>query len=272
MIRARIDTLQALASEVRKDVVKMVGIARSGSIVTPLSITDVLVYLYWEAMIIHPENCQRRDRDHFFLGMCAAVPSFYAVLARRGYFDREALWHYKRLGAILQPLPQFGRVPGVDAPCVSSGCELSLVVGLAESLSAEGLDRRIFCLIEKEECANPDFWAEVKNIGMKGLNKIALLIAVQDDGGGIEKAAIGEYVEMFTAAGWQVDFSDGHDYADMERSFVTFGSLGSLPTVVFVSTLTGKGLSLPETRKVKKSGLLSLQEMDRALEELENGG
>lgn len=272
MDSTRIEALQALASEVRKDIVRMVGVARSGYIVTPLSVTDVLVYLYWEAMVIHPENCWHKDRDRFFLGMCAATPSLYAVLARRGYFDREELWHYKRLGAMLQPLPGFGRVPGIEAPCILSASELSLVAGCAELLNADDLGHRFFCLIGKEDCINPGFWAEVENVGGKKLHRIVLLVIVPINREEVGKETVVEYAKRFVANGWKVDFADGHDFADMERSFGMSDAKGSLPAAVFVSTLIGKGLSIPETQKAKNSKLLSLQEMDRALEELENGG
>lgn len=272
MDSARIKALQTLASEVRKDIVRMIGVARSGSIETPLSVTDVLVYLYCEAMIIQPENYLRKNRDRFVLGMSAAVPALYAVLARRGYFDREELWHYKRLGAMLTPLPNFGRVPGIDAPCVLSAGEISLVFGLAETLRTDGFDHRIFCLTGKDDCLDPDFWPIVKIIGERGLHRIILLLVVPVNAEKKGKDEAEEYAERLVESGWKVNFANGHDFADMENAFSEYDSNRSAPKAIFVNTLIGKGLSLSETQKAKYSKLLSLQEMDRALEELENGG
>lgn len=271
MDSARIKTLQALASEVRKDIVRMVGVARSGSIETPLSVTDVLTYLYWEVMIIQPRDYRRKDRDRFLLGLGDAVPALYAVLARRGYFDREELWHYKRLGSVLQPLPDFSRVPGIDGPCVESASEIAVASGLAAILSVESFDSRVFCLIDINDCLHPDFWSEVEVIGKKGLRGITLLLVNQLNDYEEEKQTLAEYAKSFTEKGWHAHFADGHDFADMERVFVRLDDKDRMPKAIFISTLTGKGLSLPESRQFRNSKMLSVQEMDRALEELENG-
>lgn len=271
MDNARIKVLQELASEARKDIVRMTGVARSGPIEAPLSVTDVLVFLYCEAMSVRPGDSSARGRDRFLLGMGAATPALYAVLARRGYFDREELWHYKRLGAMLQPLPDFRRVPGVDAPCVISASEVSILAGLADTLRADGLDNNIFCLIEKADCENPDFWAEIENIGKKDLRGIILIINIPRETGEFQKNEIALYAKKFNDFRWEAVYADGHDFADLERAFGELYSCAASPAVVFIFTQRGKGLSYLEKQKVKYSRQLSLQEMDSALEELENG-
>ena len=115
----RIEELKNISAEVRKDVLRMVGMARSGPYETPLAIASLLVYLYWEELALIPSEPRREDRDRFVLGMPRAVPALYAALARRGFFEREHLWHYRRLGAMLQALPDFRRIPGLDAPCLT---------------------------------------------------------------------------------------------------------------------------------------------------------
>lgn len=271
MDSARIETLQALASEVRKDIVRMVGVARSGSIETPLSVTDVLTYLYWEVMTVQPRNYRHKDRDRFLLGVGDAVPALYSVLARRGYFDREELWHYKRLGSMLQPLPDFPRVPGIDGPCVESASEIAVASGMAAILSAESFDSRVFCLIDINDCLNPGFWSEAAVIGKKGLRGMTLLLVNHLNDSEEAKETVAEYAKSFTEKGWYTDFTDGHDFADMERVFSRLDAKNLVPKAVFVSALTGKGLSLPELGQFRNSKMLSVQEMDRALEELENG-
>lgn len=272
MLQERAKELQALAAEVRKDLVRMVGVARSGSIEPPLSVADVIVYLYCERMDTSPKGAQIMDRDRFFLGMGAAVPALYAVLARRGYFDRGELWHYKRLGALLQPLPDYGRVPGIDAPCVLSASELAIASGLAEVQRDSGLKRKLFCLIGQEDCFSEDFWFEVAYVGRKKSDSIVLLLIAPLNGADAEKAAVDRYRGRFIENGWEVVQADGHDFFDMEKALGEPDSRPRRPKAVFLSTDIGKGLSLAERQRAKYSRLLSLQEMDSALEELENGG
>lgn len=267
---AKIEALREFASEVRKDIVRMVGVARSGTIETPLSVADVLTFLYCEEMNVGPAVCQPRTRDRFLLGMCAATPALYAVLARKGYFDREELWHYKRLGALLQPLPEFRRVPGIDAPCVRQPGGIALLAGLARARQAAGIDYRIFCFIEIRDCLHEVFWSEIKKIREIDLRGTVLLInsPLGMNGKG-DSAAF--YAAKFAAAGWSADHADGHDFADMKQALRRSGNFSPTPKAIFLSTLSGKGLSLLEQRKARDFRLKSFQEMENALEELENG-
>lgn len=266
----KIEALRDFASEVRKDIVRMVGVARSGTIEMPLSVADVLVFLYCKEMNFEPANSLSSHRDRFLLGMPAATPALYSVLARKRYFDREELWHYKRLGALLQPQPEFGRVPGIDAPCVSPPGEIALLAGLAQVRQADGMDYRIFCLIEISDCLDQTFWYEVKKIKENDLCGIVLMIN-SPLGRRTEGDTAALYAARFAADGWSADHADGHDFADMERAFERSGSFCLPPKAIFVSTLRGKGLSLLEQQRARDFRLRSFQEMENALEELENG-
>ena len=39
--------LQSLAIEIRKDIVRMIGVSRSYGLASALAVVDILVYLYW---------------------------------------------------------------------------------------------------------------------------------------------------------------------------------------------------------------------------------
>lgn len=276
MNKERIAELTRIASEVRKDIIRMVGVARSGPVDAPLAIADLLVYLYWEELLVLADRQQRNDRDRFLSGSANGTPALYAVLARRGFFEREELWHYKRLGAMLQPLPDFARVPGVDAPCVLSGSELSIAAGIMESLIRSGSESRVYCLVGESDCGNLDFWLEAESIGAKKYgNMILLLVLRKGENAEPYPAAAAIYEKKFVEAGWDVNFADGHDFEEMAGTFAGLCEKGQGPKVVFISVKMGKGLSFAELRDAKYSKSLGAQEMDRALEELEaesNGG
>ena len=69
MDERRIEELKYISSEVRKDILRMVGMARSGPYETPLATASLLVYLYWEELVLIPAEPRRDDRDRFVLGM-----------------------------------------------------------------------------------------------------------------------------------------------------------------------------------------------------------
>lgn len=265
MTADRLEALADIASEVRKDIVRMVGVARSGSIDIAFSITNLLVYIYWEELLIVPDDIRRSDRDRFLLGIEDGVPALYAVLARRGCFGREDLWHYRRLGATLQPLPELHRVPGIDAPTVPNGNELSVAVGLASAIKMDGLDSRVFCLSDITLCDNDDFVREAETAFSRKLNNIVQLIVFRRSPEGLLEVAKCE--ENLKSSGWRTVFADGHDFTDMERAFSSLSSDGGVPTAVLVGT---EPCLLPS--EVNGSGavkVLNIEDMIQVLEELE---
>ncbi|MDY9920920.1 MAG: transketolase [Synergistota bacterium] len=265
----RINELEQIASEVRKDIVRMVGVARSGPLEFPLLISDVLVYLYWEEMLLLAQNPKRNDRDRFILGTEDGVPALYSILARRGYYGREELWHYRRLGAMLQTLPDFRRTPGIDAPCVTSGTELAIAAPLAQSLSIEGLNARVFCLLEESECGCEEFFLEAERCAKKNIKNIIVIAAYKHRDVSDPNDLQVKCSDRLSGYGWRILKMDGSDFASMEEIFGILDAEGSDPTAIFTSIRNGKGLSFAESGHTGTKKGLSIEAMDRALEELE---
>lgn len=265
----RINELERIASEVRKDIVRMVGVARSGPFEFSLLISDVLVYLYWEEMLLLAQNPKREDRDRFILGTEEGVPVLYSVLSRRGFFGREELWHYRRLGAMLQALPDCRRTPGVEAPCVTSGTELSVAAPLAQSLAMDGLNSRVFCMLEESDCRSEDFFLEAKRCAEKNIKNIVVIIAYRERMRFDPQDPHLESRERLFGYGWKIFEMDGNDFASMEEVFEAQGANISKPIAIFTSIRNGRGFSFAENEKTRAKKGLSVEAMDRALEELE---
>ncbi len=266
----RINELEQIASEVRKDIVRMVGVARSGPLEFPLLISDVLVYLYWEEMLLLAQNPKRNDRDRFILGTEDGVPVLYCILARRGYYEREELWHYRRLGALLQTLPDFRRTPGIEAPCVTSGTELSIAAPLAQSLSMDGLSARVFCLLEERECGCENFFLEAERCAKKNIKNIIVIAAYKKRAGFDADVLQIKCRERLSGYGWRILEMDGNDFASMEEIFGSLDLDVPKPTAIFTSIKNDRGLSFAESGPGRTKKRLSIEAMDRALEELES--
>jgi transketolase len=261
--------LEQIASEVRKDIVRMVGVAHSGPLEFPLLITDILVYLYWEEMLLLAHNPRRNDRDRLILGTQDGVPALYSILARRGYYGREELWHYRRLGAMLQALPDFRRTPGIDGPCVTSGTELSVAAALAESLSMDGLSARVFCLLEESECRQEDFLLEAQRCSGKKISNIIVIVTyryVERSGMKEQQSALRE---SLSGHGWKILEMDGSDFDSINMTFNSLDPNVTKPTVIFACLSNSRSISFGETDSAKTNKRLSIEAMDRALEELE---
>ena len=265
----RINELEQIASEVRKDIVRMVGVARSGPLEFPLLISDVLVYLYWEEMLLLAHTPKRNDRDRFILGTEDGVPALYSILARRGYYGREELWNYRRLVAMLQALPDFRRTPGIDAPCVTSGTELAIAAPLAQSLGMDGLHTRVFCLLEDKDCGCEDFFLEAARCTKENIKNIIVIAVYKQTAGSQSNDQQLKCRDRLSAYGRKVLEMDGSDFASMEEVFGRLNNDGAEPAIIFTSIKNGKGLSFAESDHVRTKKGMSIEAMDRALEELE---
>ena len=100
-----INTLQAVANEVRKNIVTAVYFAQSGHPGGSLSAAEIYTYLYMREMNIDPAKPGDSDRDRFVLSKGHACPGLYSAMAERGYFDKEELKTFRHLGTRLQGHP-----------------------------------------------------------------------------------------------------------------------------------------------------------------------
>jgi len=273
MDEAKIKTLESLAVEVRKDVVRMVGVARSYGLASALTVVDLLVYLYWEKMSVSVHDRARRDRDRLVLSKGAATPALYACLARLGFFNREELWSYRRLGAMLQGYPDI-RTPGVDAPSGAHGGGIGIASGLCMALRMDGLASRVYCVMGDGELQEGVVWESLFAASGRKLDNLTLIVDAnghKDQGPLAGLKETGALAEKFKAFGWFVVDADGHDFASLERAFSAAEGVAAQPKVVLARTCTGSGVSFLERGGSENGRPLSSEDMDRALSLLEAG-
>ena len=96
-----IKELEEIAKQVRINIIESVYNAKSGHPGGSLSIADILTVLYFNQMNIDEKNPKAKTRDRLVLSKGHVAPALYAVLAEKGYFDREDLKHLRKLGANL---------------------------------------------------------------------------------------------------------------------------------------------------------------------------
>ena len=220
-------TLEQIASQVRRDIVRMVTAAASGHPGGSMSATDVLTYLFFKEMNVTPENWRRDGEglDQFFLSAGHISPVLYSLLARRGYFPVAELATFRRYGSRLQGHPSVDKnLPGVNQAAGSLG------QGLSVALGAEG---------------------QIWEAAMAAAHyKVDNLIAMTDwnhqqiDGRVEDVAGLGDLRSKWEAFGWTVLEGDGHDFTDIERVFKKARSrsrLGS-PVMILWHTEMGHGV------------------------------
>ena len=141
------EMLKEQAKQIRRDIVNMVGGAKSGHPGGSLSATEILTYLYFEEMNVKQEEPKWADRDRFVLSKGHAAPVLYATLAHKGFFPVEELGTLRRLGTRLQGHPDMKKVPGVDMSTGSLGTGISTAVGMALACQMDKKENYVYTVL-----------------------------------------------------------------------------------------------------------------------------
>lgn len=269
-----IEALKHKANVLRGDVLRMVTQANSGHPGGALGMADVLTVLFWRYLRHDPKRPDWPERDRFLLSNGHTCPILYAILADRGYFPREELWRFRRLGGLLQGHPSTAwKIPGVEVSAGSLGNGLSVALGMALAAGLDGRDSRVYCSISDAECQEGQPWeAATAAVHYRIDNLCAILDwnGCQIDGHTKAIMDVGDLAAKFRAFGWKIEEIDGHDYRAITAAFDSFlEAQGSgRPTLLACHNTLGKGVSFMEDDPKWHHGALSPDELRQALVEL----
>lgn len=261
---------------VRREVIRLTDVAGSGHYGSAFSIAEMLVVLYYRLLNVRPEEPEWPDRDHFLLGKGHAAIALFPILADKGFFGRDVLDTYTRLGSPLGDHPDMKKVPGVDFSSGSIGHNLSVSVGMGLGLKSQSSSGRVVCLMGDGEQSEGQVWeaaAAASHFGLDNLVGIVDRNAVCSDGATQEIMDMEPLSEKWAAFGWDVrHLADGHDLPSVVE---TLGGVlerpRSRPTIVLADTVAGKGVSFMEGTWQWHLGFLGPKDKERALAELAGG-
>ncbi|MFA8450579.1 MAG: transketolase [Bacteroidales bacterium] len=247
---ADVKRLEAVASQVRRDIVRMVHAVNSGHPGGSLGCTDLLTALYQEIMDINPKEFSMDGigEDLFFLSNGHISPVFYSVLARAGYFDVKELATFRKLDSRLQGHPTTHEgLPGVRIASGSLGQGLSVAVGAANAKKLNKDDKTVYCLTGDGELEEGQIWEAVMYAAAK---KVDNLIAVVDyngqqiDGPVDEVLSLGNLKAKWEAFGWETMEMNGNDMAQVVEGLNKAKSLSrkGKPVVILMNTEMGFGV------------------------------
>ena len=142
--------LNNIASQVRRDIIRMVTSAQSGHPGGSLSSADILTALFFSELKHSPAAWSRdgKGNDMFFLSAGHISPVFYSVLARSGYFPVSELATFRQFGSRLQGHPSVEKgLPGVYSASGSLGQGLSVATGAALAKKADKEQNYVYVLM-----------------------------------------------------------------------------------------------------------------------------
>jgi len=269
--------LQKIASQVRRDIVRMVAAVNSGHPGGSLGCADFLTYLYFEGMKHNPENfsMNAKNEDVFFLSNGHISPVFYSVLAHVGYFPVSELATFRKLNSRLQGHPSTDKkLPGIRMASGSLGQGLSVAIGTALTKKLNGDNSTVFALHGDGELQEGQIWEAAM---YAAANRVDNLIATIDsngrqiDGDLEDVLSLGNLEAKWQAFGWEVLSMNGHDFNSIRETMQTAKSkLGNgKPIVIIMKTEMGQGVDYMMGTHKWHGSAPNAEQLQSALNQLE---
>lgn len=246
-------SLPNTASQIRRDIVRMVHGVQSGHPGGSLGCTDFLTALYFKVMEHNPSfNMDGLNEDVFVLSNGHISPVFYSCLARSGYFPINELGSFRKLGTRLQGHPTtHEHLPGVRIASGSLGQGMSVAIGIALAKKLNNDTRTVFSLHGDGELQEGQIWEAVM---FAAHNKVDNFIATIDwngqqiDGPTDKVLSLGNIKEKFEVFGWETIDMQGNDMDDVLAKLEQAKSLTGKgkPIAIMMHTLMGKGVDFME--------------------------
>ena len=245
--------LTAIASQIRRDIVRMDHGVNSGHPGGSLGCADFLTALYFRVMKHNPDfSMDAKEEDVFILSNGHISPLYYSTLARAGYFDIKELGTFRKLNTRLQGHPAtHEHLPGVRIASGSLGQGMSVAIGAALTKKLNGESNLVFSLHGDGELDEGQIWEAVM---FAAHHKVDNLISTIDwngqqiDGPTDKVMSLGNIREKFDVFGWTTLEMNGNDMNDVVATLEKARTLTGKekPVAIMMHTTMGKGVDFME--------------------------
>lgn len=242
--------LHKIAQELRKDIVEMAYNANSSHVGSALSIIDILTVSYY-TININVKNFSNQDRDKFILSKGHAVSALYAILAKRGFIDKELLETYCMDESPLSGHPKKNSIPGIEASTGSLGHGLSMGCGLALSDKNDNRKCKTIILMGDGECNEGSIWEAAMFAATQNLNNLIVIVDNNNLQGlcrTTDISGLSTLGSKWEAFGWNVREIDGHNFIQIQDVLSENYEGIVKPTVIIAHTIKGKGIFFMEDK------------------------
>ncbi|WP_257670548.1 transketolase [Parapedobacter tibetensis] len=244
-----ITKLEKIASQVRRDIVRMVHACQSGHPGGSLGCTEFFVALYFSAMDRKPGfDIDGIGEDIFFLSNGHISPVFYSTLSRAGYFDASELATFRKINSRLQGHPTTHEgLPGIRVASGSLGQGLSVAIGAARAKKLNNDNHLVYALMGDGEQQEGQVWEAAM---YAPYNKIDNLIATIDyngqqiDGATEDVLSLGNLRAKWEAFGWDVLEMNGNVMSEVLAGLTDAKSRTGKgkPVLILMKTEMGNGV------------------------------
>ena len=265
--------LEKIANNVRMDILEEVYNAKSGHIGGAFSIADILTVLYFNEMNIDAKIPDSPDRDRLVLSKGHASAALYAVLAEKGYIDKEELKTFRNIDSNLQGHPDMNKVPGVDMTTGSLGQGLSAANGMALSSKLDSRGYRVYCILGDGELQEGQVWEAAMTAEKYQLDNLCVILdanelQLTDSTMNVKGINYNDIEQKFRAFGFQTVVIDGHNIESIIRALTIAEMTKGKPTAIICKTIKGKGVSFMENQVDWHGKAPNDEEYEMAVKEL----
>jgi transketolase len=269
-------SLTEIASQVRRDIVRMVHGSASGHPGGSLGCADFLTALYFKIMHHTPQpfDMDARNQDVFILSNGHISPVFYSVLARSGYFDAAELATFRKINSRLQGHPTTHEgLPGVRVATGSLGQGMSVAIGVALAKKLNNDQSVVYSLHGDGELQEGQNWEAIMFAPNHNVDNLVVTVdwnGQQIDGPTYKVNDLGNIQEKFEAFGWHTLEMNGNDMDEVVHTLEEAKSLvgKGKPIAIIMRTIMGKGVEFMENDHNWHGVAPNDEQLQKALEQL----
>ncbi|HKK67288.1 MAG TPA: transketolase [Bacteroidales bacterium] len=270
--------LEKIASQIRRDIVRMVHAQSSGHPGGSLGCTEYMVALYFEILQHNPDEFSvvEKEEDLFFLSNGHISPLWYSVLARSGYFKPAELASFRKIDSRLQGHPTTHEgLPGVRIASGSLGQGLSAAAGAALAKKLNNNDALVYSLHGDGELQEGQIWEAAMFAAAKKTDNLISTIdynGKQIDGPVDEVMPLGNLKAKWESFGWDVlTCENGNDMTsviNILKEAKTHTGKGK-PVMILMKTEMGYGVDYMMGTHAWHGKAPNDEQLKQALDQLE---
>jgi transketolase len=246
----QIQKIELKATEIRKDIIKMLLSAGSGHPAGALGMADVFATLYFSGKLNwDPTDPWNENRDRVILSAGHICPVWYATLAHAGAFSHELLLTLRKIGSPLQGHPHYRELPGIENTAGPLGQGLSQAIGQALAARIDRRGYRVYAILSDGELQEGQNWEALMFAGKNKLHNLTVIIdrnRIQIDGQTEQVMPLEPLVAKLRAFNWMTAEVDGHNAAEIEAELEKARKNTQGPVAIIARTIPGKGVEFME--------------------------
>ncbi|WP_390905079.1 transketolase [Paenarthrobacter ilicis] len=251
----RVERIRAAAYRMRHHALNMGEVQGQGYVGQALGAADMLAAVYADQLTFRADDPHWEGRDRFLLSTGHYAIGHYSALAEAGIVSVDELETY---GSDDSRLPMSGMstyTPGMEISGGSLGHGLTIAVGMALGLRAQGLPNRVINFLSDGELDEGSTWEAAMGAHHHQLGNLIAMVdinALQADGATNTVLRTEPVTEKWESFGWYTQRVDGNDVGALLAAFDNIAAVAApvgQPAVILCDTKVGRGVPLLENRE-----------------------